>query len=88
MKHWTEEKEIGKVWKIYFSRFVYKIFGRNLMIIYLIFPVSMIYFIYYFASGRIKASKDFLKRISKYNKKAKANIFHYYKHLVSFIVTV
>lgn len=88
MKHWTEEREIGKVWKIYFSRAIYKIFGRNLMIIYLIFPVSFVYFTYYFISGRIKASKDFLKRISKYNKKVKANIFHYYKHLLSFIVTV
>ena len=88
MKHWTEEKEIGKVWKIYFSRAIYKIFGRNLMIIYLIFPVSFVYFTYYFASGRIKASKDFLKRMSKYNKKIKSNIFHCYKHLVSFIVTV
>ena len=88
MKHWTEEKEIGKVWKIYFSRAIYKIFGRNLMIIYLIFPVSFVYFTYYFISGRIKASKDFLKRMSKYNKKIKSNIFHCYKHLVSFIVTV
>ena len=88
MKHWTEEKEIGDKWKINFSRFVYKIFGRNLMIIYLIFPVSFVYFAYYFISGRIKASKDFFKRISKYNKKVKSNIFHYYKHLVSFIVTV
>ena len=88
MKHWTEEREIGKVWKINFSRAVYKIFGRKLMIIYLIFPVSFVYFAYYFISGRIKSSKDFLKRISKYNKKVKSNIFHYYKHLVSFIVTV
>ena len=88
MKHWTEEREIGKVWKIYFSRAIYKIFGRNLMIIYLIFPVSFVYFTYYFISGRVKASKDFLKRMSKYNKKIKSNIFHCYKHLVSFIVTV
>ena len=88
MKHWTEEKEIGKVWKIYFSRAIYKIFGRNLMIIYLIFPVSFVYFTYYFISGRVKASKDFLKRMSKYNKKIKSNIFHCYKHLFSFIVTV
>lgn len=86
MKHWTEEKEIGNKWQIIFSRIVYKIFGRNLMIIYLIFPVSIVYFIY--ARSRIKASRDFLKRISKYNKKIKSNIFHSYKHLVSFIVSI
>ena len=74
MKHWSEEKEIGNNWKINLSRFVYKIFGRNLMIIYLIFPISIIYFIY--SRSRMKASKDFLKRISKYNKKVKSNIFH------------
>ena len=86
MKHWSEEKEIGNNWKINLSRIVYKIFGRNLMIIYLIFPISVIYFIY--SRSRIKASKDFLKRISKYNKKVKSNIFHSYKHLVSFIVSI
>lgn len=86
MKHWTEEKEIGNKWKINLSRIVYKIIGRNLMIIYLIFPVSIVYFIY--ARNRIKASRDFLKRISKYNKKVKSNIFHSYKHLVSFIVSI
>lgn len=88
MKHWSEGKEIGNNWKIFLSIAVYKIFGRSLMIIYLIFPVSFMYFIYCFISGRIKASRDFLKRISKYNKKVKSNIFHSYKHLVSFIVTV
>ncbi len=86
MKHWTEEKEIGNKWEINFSRIVYKIIGRNLIIIYLIFPVSIVYFIY--ARNRIKASRDFLKRISKYNKKVKVNIFHSYKHLVSFIVSI
>lgn len=86
MKHWTEEKEIGNRWKINFSIIIYKLFGRNLMIIYLIFPVSIVYFIAY--RNRIKASRDYLKRMSKYNKKVKSNIFHSYKHLVSFIVSI
>lgn len=86
MKHWTEEKEIGNRWKINFSIIIYKIFGRNLMIIYLIFPVSIVYFIAY--RKRLKASRDYLKRMSKYNKKVKSNIFHSYKHLVSFIVSI
>lgn len=88
MKHWSEGKEIGNNWKIFLSIAVYKIFGRSLMIIYLIFPVSFMYFIYCFISGRIKASRDFLKRISKYNKKVKSNIFHSYKHLLSFIISI
>lgn len=88
MKHWSEGKEIGNNWKIFLSISVYKIFGRSLMIIYLIFPVSFMYFIYCFISGRIKASRDFLKRISKYNKKVKSNIFHSYKHLLSFIISI
>ena len=36
----------------------------------------------------LKASRDFLKRISKYNKKVKSNIFHSYKHLLSFIISI
>ena len=85
MSHWSEEKEIGTRWKAIFSAFVYKLLGRTFVIIYLI-PISIVYFFY--SKSRMKASREYLKRMSKYNKKVKSNFICSYKHLLSFVVSV
>lgn len=85
MSHWSEEKEIGNRWKAVFSAFVYKILGRMFIIIYLI-PISIVYFFY--SKTRMQASRDYLRRMSKYNKKIKYNFICSYKHLLSFVVSI
>ncbi|WP_304331927.1 glycosyl transferase family 2 [Brachyspira innocens] len=85
MSHWSEEKEIGTRWKAIFSAFVYKLLGRTFVIIYLI-PISIVYFFY--SKSRMKASREYLKRMSKYNKKVKSNFICSYRHLLSFVVSV
>ena len=85
MSHWTEEKEIGNRWKALFSAFVYKVLGRTFVILYLI-PISIVYFFY--SKSRMKASREYLKRMSKYNKKIKSNFICSYKHLLSFVVSI
>ncbi|MBW5389615.1 LpxL/LpxP family acyltransferase [Brachyspira hampsonii] len=85
MAHWTEEKEIGKRWKALFSISVYKILGRTFVILYLI-PISIFYFFY--SRTRMQASREYLKKMSKYNKKIKSNFISSYRHLLSFVVSV
>ena len=85
MSHWSEEKEIGNRWKAVFSAFVYKILGRMFIIIYLI-PISIVYFFY--SKTRMQASRYYLRRMSKYNKKIKSNFICSYKHLLSFVVSI
>ena len=85
MSHWSEEKEIGNRWKALFSAFVYRVLGRTFIIIYLI-PISIVYFFY--SKNRMKASREYLKRMSKYNKKVKSNLICSYKHLLSFVVSI
>lgn len=85
MGHWSEEKEIGNRWKALFSVFVYKFLGRTFIILYLI-PISIVYFFY--SKNRMQSSREYLKRMSKYNKKIKSNIICSYKHLLSFVVSI
>ena len=85
MSHWSEEKEIGNRWKALFSAFVYRVLGRTFIIIYLI-PISIVYFFY--SKTRMQASREYLKRMSKYNKKIKSNLICSYKHLLSFVVSI